>query len=57
MCKQYCAEFLDNALDAIESYQWEESKDEDSKFKFTLDQELSLENLTILQSEKLEKMS
>ncbi len=49
---QYCAEFLDNALDAIELFQWEEIKKSDSKFKFTLDQELSLENLTLIQEGK-----
>ncbi len=48
---QYAAEFADNALDAIESFQWKERKKEDSNFKFTLDKELSLENLSILQSE------
>ena len=48
---QYCSEFLDNALDAIESFQWEELKNPNSKLKFTLDQELSLENLSILQKE------
>jgi len=47
---QYCAEFLDNALDAIESYQWKQKR-EDGPYKFTLDQELSLENLSILQLE------
>ncbi len=48
---QYIAEFLDNALDAIESFQWDEIKNPSSKIKFTLDQELSLENLSILQRE------
>ncbi|MEJ2279768.1 MAG: hypothetical protein P8Y70_18795 [Candidatus Lokiarchaeota archaeon] len=54
---QYCAEFLDNALDAIETFQWNELKDEDSKLKFTLDKELFLENLTVLQKEKEEEIS
>ena len=52
---QYAAEFLDNALDAIESFQWKEIKKPDSKIKFTLDRELSLENLSILQTEKEEE--
>ncbi|TFG01942.1 MAG: DNA topoisomerase VI subunit B [Promethearchaeota archaeon] len=52
---QYAAEFLDNALDAIESFQWKEVKKPDSKIKFTLDQELSLENLSILKTEKEEE--
>ncbi len=52
---QYVAEFLDNALDAVESFQWGEIKKIDSKIKFTLDQELSLENLSILQKVKEEK--
>jgi len=51
LCTQYIAEFLDNALDAIESFQWEELKNPNSKIKFTLDQELSLENLSILQKD------
>ncbi|MHA2431322.1 MAG: hypothetical protein ACXACC_09895, partial [Promethearchaeota archaeon] len=49
---QYVAEFLDNALDAIESFQWNELEEEDSKIKFALDQELSLENLSIIQEIK-----
>ncbi|TXT59342.1 MAG: DNA topoisomerase VI, subunit B [Promethearchaeota archaeon] len=49
---QYVAEFLDNALDAIESFQWKELKKEDSNLKFTLDQEISLENLSILQRDE-----
>ena len=28
---QYCSEFLDNALDAIESFQWKELNKPDSK--------------------------
>ncbi|MFX1583536.1 MAG: hypothetical protein ACFFDL_02995 [Promethearchaeota archaeon] len=46
---QYVAEFLDNALDAIESFQWNELDEDDSKIKFSLDQELTLENLSIIQ--------
>ena len=53
--QQYVAEFLDNALDAIETFQWEELKNSNSKLKFTLDQELSLENLSILQRESEDK--
>ncbi len=49
---QYVAEFTDNALDAIESFQWNELEEEDSKIKFSLDQELSLENLSIIQEIK-----
>ncbi|TFF95033.1 MAG: DNA topoisomerase VI subunit B [Promethearchaeota archaeon] len=56
---QYCAEFLDNALDAIETYQWKELKKEESKYKFTLDRELSLENLSIVKKddEEIEEAS
>ncbi|MFX1356516.1 MAG: hypothetical protein ACFFA8_04455 [Promethearchaeota archaeon] len=46
---QYCAEFLDNALDAIESFQWNEIVKDDSSIKFSLDQDLALEHLSILQ--------
>jgi len=49
---QYAAEFLDNALDAIESFQWRTLKEKDSKIKFSLDQDLSLEHLSILQEAK-----
>jgi len=49
---QYAAEFLDNALDAIESFQWRTLKKKDSKIKFSLDQDLSLEHLSILQEAK-----
>jgi DNA topoisomerase VI B subunit len=49
---QYAAEFLDNALDAIETFQWNELKKGDSRIKFSLDQDLSLENLSILQEAK-----
>ncbi|MHA1489002.1 MAG: DNA topoisomerase VI subunit B [Promethearchaeota archaeon] len=53
---QYCAEFLDNALDAIESFQWMELNKKDSKIMFSLDQDLFLGSLTILKNEKqLEK--
>ena len=52
---QYCAEFIDNALDAIESFQWKEMGKPDSKFKFSLDQELFLEKLSILEAAKEEK--
>ncbi|MHA1802960.1 MAG: hypothetical protein ACTSU4_00325 [Promethearchaeota archaeon] len=48
---QYCAEFLDNALDAIEEFQWQELKKPDSKIKFSLDQELSLENISLIEDE------
>jgi DNA topoisomerase VI B subunit len=52
---QYCAEFIDNALDAIESFQWKELKKSNSKIKFSLDQELFLEKLSILEAAKEEK--
>ncbi|KKK41149.1 hypothetical protein LCGC14_0657550 [marine sediment metagenome] len=52
---QYCAEFIDNALDAIESFQWREIRKTDSKFRFSLDQELFLEKLSILEAAKEEK--
>jgi len=54
---QYAAEFLDNALDAIEIFQWNEIKNEDSSIAFTLDQELFLENFSILQEEQEEEDS
>ncbi|MFX0106417.1 MAG: hypothetical protein ACFE75_13155, partial [Candidatus Hodarchaeota archaeon] len=54
---QYCAEFIDNALDAIESFQWKELKESDSKIKFSLDQELFLEKFSILETVKEEKKS
>ncbi|MHA2288298.1 MAG: hypothetical protein ACXABG_05885, partial [Promethearchaeota archaeon] len=47
--QQYASEFLDNALDAIEEFQWKELDGGDSRIQFSLDQELSLENLSILQ--------
>jgi DNA topoisomerase VI B subunit len=52
---QYLTEFLDNALDAIESFQWNELKKPDSNIKFTLNQEITLENLSVLQTVKEEK--
>jgi len=52
---QYCAEFIDNALDAIESFQWKELKKSDSKIKFSLDQELFLEKFSIVEAAKEEK--
>ncbi|UCC19162.1 MAG: DNA topoisomerase VI subunit B [Promethearchaeota archaeon] len=54
---QYCAEFTDNALDAIESFQWKELQKSDSKVKFSLDQELFLEKLSIIETIKEEKKS
>ncbi|MFW9971218.1 MAG: hypothetical protein ACFFDF_13580 [Candidatus Odinarchaeota archaeon] len=54
---QYCAEFIDNALDAIESFQWKELDKSDSKIKFSLDQELFLEKFSILETAKEEKKS
>ncbi|MFW9999948.1 MAG: DNA topoisomerase VI subunit B [Candidatus Hodarchaeota archaeon] len=54
---QYCAEFIDNALDAIESFQWKELQKPDSKIKFSLDQELFLEKFSILEAAKEEKRS
>ena len=52
---QYCAEFIDNALDAIESFQWRELQNPNSKFKFSLDQELFLEKFSIVDAAKEEK--
>jgi len=54
---QYCAEFMDNALDAIESFQWNELKNPDSKIKFSLNQELFLEKFSIVDAAKEEKKS
>ena len=54
---QYCAEFTDNALDAIESFQWKELNKPDSKIKFSLDQELFLEKFSIVEEAKEEKKS
>jgi len=52
---QYVAEFLDNSLDAIETFQWQEINKLDSEFKFTLDKELTLQKLSIVQKEKGEE--
>ncbi len=52
---QYSAEFLDNALDAIEAFQWEELKKSDSQIKYTLDQDANLENLSNLWKNDSEK--
>jgi len=41
---QYAAEFMDNALDAIESFQWDQVKTS-SKTAFTMDKESALENI------------
>ncbi|MFX1409890.1 MAG: DNA topoisomerase VI subunit B [Promethearchaeota archaeon] len=54
---QYCAEFIDNALDAIESFQWRELAKPDSKIQFSLDQELFLEKFSIVDAAKEEKKS
>ena len=54
---QYIAEFTDNALDAIESFQWKELKNPDSKIRFSLDQDLFLEKFSILEAAKEEKKS
>ncbi|MFX1311388.1 MAG: hypothetical protein ACFFHD_02085 [Promethearchaeota archaeon] len=54
---QYCAEFIDNALDAIESFQWKELNKTDSKIKLSLDQELFLEKFSIVEAAKEEKKS
>ncbi len=37
---QYCAEFLDNALDAVESYQWLQLRNQ-SNIGYQLDGEVS----------------
>ncbi|MHA1732269.1 MAG: hypothetical protein ACTSU5_10010 [Promethearchaeota archaeon] len=47
---QYIAEFIDNSLDAIEKFQWEEEKKKargEENYSFTLDQDISLENLSL----------
>lgn len=54
--QQYASEFLDNALDAIEEFQWKELNEGDSRIQFSLDQELSLENLSILQEAKKDEV-
>ena len=51
---QYCAEFTDNALDAIESFHWKELKKVNSKFKFSLDQDLFLDKFSIVEAAKEE---
>ncbi|NVM43546.1 MAG: hypothetical protein HWN79_01400 [Candidatus Lokiarchaeota archaeon] len=54
--QQYASEFLDNALDAIEEFQWDELEEGDSRIQFSLDQELSLENLSILQEARKDEV-
>ncbi len=54
--QQYASEFLDNALDAIEEFQWKELSEGDSRIQFSLDQELSLENLSILQEARKDEV-
>jgi len=54
--QQYASEFLDNALDAIEEFQWKELQQDDSRTQFSLDQELTLENLSILQEAKKDEI-
>ena len=46
---QYITEFLDNSLDAIETFHWKEIEKTDSRNKFSLDQETALENLSLMQ--------
>ena len=46
---QYITEFLDNSLDAIETFHWKEIEKSDSRNKFSLDQETALENLSLIQ--------
>ncbi|MBY9002986.1 MAG: hypothetical protein KGD73_03355 [Candidatus Lokiarchaeota archaeon] len=46
---QYITEFLDNSLDAIETFHWKEIEKTDSRNKFSLDQETALENLSLIQ--------
>ncbi len=46
---QYITEFLDNCLDAIETFHWNEIEKSDSRNKFSLDQETALENLSLIQ--------
>lgn len=45
---QYITEFLDNSLDAIETFHWKEIEKTDSRNKFSLDQETALENLSLI---------
>ncbi len=54
--QQYASEFLDNALDAIEEFQWKELSEGDSRIQFSLDQELTLENLSILQEARKDEV-
>jgi len=54
--QQYASEFLDNALDAIEEFQWKELSEGDSRVQFSLDQELTLENLSILQEARKDEV-
>ena len=42
---QYLAEFIDNGLDAIESFQWREQEKSDPQWAFSLDQDINLENM------------
>ncbi len=42
---QYLAEFVDNALDAIESFQWREQEKSEPQWAFSLDQDINLENM------------
>src|SRR4030042_4144287 len=42
---QYLAEFVDNSLDAIESFQWREQEKSDPQWAFSLDQDINLENM------------
>ena len=42
-------------MDAIETFQWQEINKLDSEFKFTLDKELTLQKLSIVQKEKGEE--
>ncbi|MFX1382977.1 MAG: hypothetical protein ACFFBP_11090 [Promethearchaeota archaeon] len=54
---QYCAEFIDNALDAIEAFQWKELEKEDSKITFTLDRDLEIQNLSLINNKtKIEEL-
>ena len=46
---QYITEFLDNSLDAIETFHWKEIEKSDSRNKFSLDQETALEALSLMQ--------
>ncbi len=53
---QYCSEFLDNALDAIESFQWKELEKNDSNILFTLDKDVELQNLSFKPREAVEEV-